>query len=91
MHHRKFVNLIGVDGVTEKTGESSRPADVYFEKGPNLREAGGIYLDKHGKKQMMGAAKQKCTHCTTESATAVTMNCTTKVRKVQLYSCIGTP
>jgi hypothetical protein len=43
MHHRKFVNLMGVDGVTEKTGESSRPADAYFEKGPNLRDEGGIY------------------------------------------------
>ena len=63
MHNRKFAHLMGVDGMTERTGERSRPTDVYFAKGPNLREVGGglmrsITHDKHSKRQMMRAAKQ---------------------------------
>lgn len=42
-NNRKFANLMGVDGMTERTGERSRPTDVYFAKGPNLREAGGTH------------------------------------------------
>jgi hypothetical protein len=51
-----------VDGMTERTGERSRPTDVYFAKGPNLREVGGLMRSmthhKHSKIQMMGVAKQ---------------------------------
>ena len=32
-----YANLIGEDGVTERTGESSRPLDIWLAKGPNLR------------------------------------------------------
>jgi hypothetical protein len=37
-----FVNLMGVDGVTARTGDNNRPVDVYFAKGPNLRDEGGF-------------------------------------------------
>ncbi len=30
-------NLMGEDGVTERTGDSSRPVDIWLAKGPNLR------------------------------------------------------
>jgi hypothetical protein len=30
------INLMGEDGVTDSTGESSRPLETWFEKGPNL-------------------------------------------------------
>jgi hypothetical protein len=29
-------NLMGEDGVTDSTGEISRPLETWFEKGPNL-------------------------------------------------------
>ncbi len=31
-----MTNLMGEDGVTDSTGESSRPLETWFEKGPNL-------------------------------------------------------
>ena len=33
---------MGVDGVTARTGDNNRPVDVYFAKGPNLRDEGGF-------------------------------------------------
>jgi hypothetical protein len=31
-------NLIGEDGVTERTGDSNRPFDIWLAKGPNLKD-----------------------------------------------------
>ena len=31
-----ITDLMGEDGVTDSTGESSRPLETWFEKGPNL-------------------------------------------------------
>jgi hypothetical protein len=39
MHYVEFRNLIGVDGVTERTGEISRPTDVCFANAPNLSDS----------------------------------------------------
>ena len=60
MHCHEFANLMGVDGLTERTGESNRPIEVYFAKGPNLREVVGahalIMLHKHGNKHIDGSS-----------------------------------
>jgi len=35
------LTLMGEDGVTDSTGESSRPLETWFEKGPNCRIESG--------------------------------------------------
>jgi hypothetical protein len=35
-HRTSTTDLMGEDGVTDSTGEISRPLETWFEKGPNL-------------------------------------------------------
>ena len=46
-------NLMGEDGITERTGDSNRPVDIWLAKGPNLRDMTDL-----GKNAWVGAGSQ---------------------------------